>query len=416
MNKTKISTAVLTLACFALACQKSTIQEIPEIASSSINVNGQSNLTPKELLGKMIYFDASLSVPAGRQACASCHLPDNGYTGFGNLPLGGQFSGAVAGISEGAFPGRFGNRRPPSAAYATFSPTFRMIEDNEFKGGLFWDGRATGLRLGIPAAEQALGPFVSYAEQNHPSSVAVLYKLNSPAYQELWQQVWGSPISTSNQQQIDLNYDRVGLSIAAYEASKEVNPFTSKYDAYLRKQTDLTTQEKEGLAIFNNDGKCFRCHLSEGSAANPPLFTDFQYYNLGIPKNTQNPYYAVNASFIDKGLGGFLESSTNATWRNAANNNMGKFKTPTLRNIAKGTNKRFMHNGAFTSLEQVVDFYNTRDDANAKGRWPNPEYNGNLQKGWMGNQGLSKNQVLAVVAFLKTLTDGWSNNASAPVN
>ena len=407
----------LTMACLAMSCQKSTIQEIPEIASSSINMNGQSNLTPKELLGKMIYFDANLSEPVGRQACASCHLPDNGYTGFGNLALGGQFSGAVAGISEGAFPGRFGNRRPPSAAYASFSPTFRMIEDNEFKGGLFWDGRATGLRLGIPAAEQALGPFLSYAEQNHPSPAAVLNKLNSSTYQELWQQVWGSPISTSNQQQIDLNYDRVGLSIAAYEASKEVNPFTSKYDAYLRKETDLTAQEKEGLAIFNNDGKCFRCHLSEGTAANPPLFTDFQYYNLGIPKNTQNPYYAVNPSFIDKGLGGFLQTSTNAAWRNAANNNMGKFKTPTLRNIAKGNNKRFMHNGVFTSLEQVVDFYNTRDDSKARGRWPKPEYNDNLQKGWMGNQGLSKKQVLAVVAFMKTLNDGWTKPISkAPVN
>jgi cytochrome c peroxidase len=140
------------------------------------------------------------------------------------------------------------------------------------------------------------------------------------------------------------------LSIATYEASIEVNPLSSKYDAYLRIETDLTAQEKEGLAIFNNDGKCFRCHLSEGTAANPPLFTDFQYHNLEIPKNPQNPYYAVNAAFVDLGLGGFLQTSSNSAWKNAAKNNMGKFKTPTLRNIAKGSNKRFMHNGAFTSL------------------------------------------------------------------
>ena len=416
MNKNLISAVALTLTCLAMACQKSVIQELPEISSSSVTIAGQSNLTPKELLGKMIYFDANLSEPVGRQACASCHLPDNGYTGFASLPLGGQFSGAVAGIGEGAFPGRFGNRRAPSFAYATFSPVFKMIEDNEFKGGLFWDGRATGLRLGIPAAEQALGPFVSLVEQNHPTSLDVLNKLKSPTYLELWQQVWGSPLSTANQQQIELNYDRVGLSIAAYEASKEVNPFSSKYDAYLRKETDLTKEEKEGLALFNNDGKCFRCHLSEGNANNPPLFTDFQYYNIGIPKNEQNPYYATNASFVDKGLGEFLQTSTNATWRNAAKNNMGKFKTPTLRNIAKGSNKRFMHNGVFTSLEQVVDFYNTRDDSKSRGRWPKPEYDDNLQKGWMGNQGLSKKQVSAIVAFMKTLNDGWSNNASVPVN
>jgi cytochrome c peroxidase len=135
MNKNLISAMALTLTCLAMACQKATIQEMPEISSSSLTIAGQSNLTPKELLGKMIYFDANLSEPVGRQACASCHLPDNGYTGFASLPLGGQFSGAVAGIGEGAFPGRFGNRRAPSSAYATFSPVLKMIEDNEFKGG-----------------------------------------------------------------------------------------------------------------------------------------------------------------------------------------------------------------------------------------------------------------------------------------
>jgi cytochrome c peroxidase len=416
MNKNLISAMTLTVTCLAMACQKTTIQEMPEISSSSLNIAGQSHLTPKELLGKMIYFDANLSEPVGRQACASCHLPENGYSGFASLPLGGQFSGAVAGIGEGAFPGRFGNRRAPSSAYATFSPVLKIIEDNEFKGGLFWDGRATGLRLGIPAAEQALGPFVNLLEQNHPTSLDVLTKLKTPAYQNIWQQVWGSPISTGTQEQINLNYDRVGLSIAAYEASKEVNPFSSKYDAFLRKETDLTPEEKLGLAVFNKDGKCYKCHLSEGNASNPPLFTDFEYYNIGTPKNTQNPYYLTNPTFVDLGLGGFLQKSTNPVWKSAAKNNMGKFKTPTLRNIAKGSNKRFMHNGAFTSLDQVVDFYNTRDDSKSRGRWPKPEYEDNLQKGWMGNQGLSKKQVTAVVAFMKTLNDGWSKSASTPVN
>jgi cytochrome c peroxidase len=417
MNKKMISATALTWACLAWACQKSPMQDEPALTSANINITGQSNLTPKELLGKMIYFDASLSEPVGRQACASCHMPENGWTGLGSKAIGGATSGAIAGISEGAFAGRFGNRRPPSAAYATYSPVFKMIEDGEFKGGLFWDGRATGSRLGIPAAEQALGPFLSYAEQNHPTAADLLAKLNSPAYQDLWQQVWGSPISTANVEQTNLNYDRVGLSIAAYEASKEVNPFSSKYDAFLRGETDLTAEEKLGLAVFNKDGKCFRCHLSEGNTNNPPLFTDFEYYNIGIPKNTQNPYYNTNPSFIDLGLGGFLQGSTNPTWKSAARNNMGKFKTPTLRNIAKGSNKRFMHNGAFTSLEQVVDFYNTRDDSKSRGRWPKPEYADNLQKGWLGNLGLTKKEQAALVAFMKTLSDGYtSSSPSSPVN
>ncbi|MEY2835426.1 MAG: hypothetical protein RLZZ557_1088, partial [Bacteroidota bacterium] len=409
MNKKMISATALTWACLAWACQKSPVQDEPAITSAHINIIGQSNLTPKELLGKMIYFDASLSEPVGRQACASCHLPENGWTGLGSKAIGGATSGAIAGISEGAFSGRFGNRRPPSAAYATFSPVFKMIEDGEFKGGLFWDGRATGSRLGIPTAEQALGPFLSYAEQNHPTAADVLTKLNSSAYQDLWLQVWGSPISTANVEQTNLNYDRVGLSIAAYEASKEVNPFSSKYDAFLRGETELTAEEKLGLAVFNNDGKCFRCHVSSGNANNPPLFTDFQYYNIGIPKNPQNPYYKTNPSFIDLGLGGFLQNNTKPAWKSAARNNMGKFKTPTLRNIAIGTNKRFMHNGSFTSLEQVVDFYNSRDDSKSRGKWARPEYDDNLQKGWLGNLGLTKKEQAALVAFMKTLSDGYTS-------
>jgi cytochrome c peroxidase len=116
-------------------------------------------------------------------------------------------------------------------------------------------------------------------------------------------------------------------------------------------------------------------------------------------------------------LGGFLQGSSNPAWKSAAVENMGKFKTPTLRNIAKGSNKRFMHNGAFTTLEQVVDFYNTRDDSKSRGKWARPEYDDNLQKGWLGNLGLTQKEQAALVAFMKTLSDGYtSSSPSSPVN
>jgi cytochrome c peroxidase len=101
-----------------------------------------------------------------------------------------------------------------------------------FVGGNFWDGRATGQRLGSAAAEQALGPFMNPVEQNHPSKESVLKAIAGSKYADLWKQVWGDPIALDSKDAIDLNYDRVGLAIAAYEGSREVNQFSSKYDAW----------------------------------------------------------------------------------------------------------------------------------------------------------------------------------------
>ena len=104
-------------------------------------------LTPMEELGKEIYFD-KISSP-DKMACADCHSPKVGFTG----PKAGiNLHGAVY---RGAVAERFGNRKPPSAAYATQSPVFDYNEDDGlFIGGNFWDGRATGEILGNPAAEQ----------------------------------------------------------------------------------------------------------------------------------------------------------------------------------------------------------------------------------------------------------------------
>ena len=369
-------------------------------------------LTPKEQLGKDIFFD-DISSPDW-MSCSTCHDPMVGFTG--PIP-GANLSSAVY---RGAVPQRFGNRKPPSAAYATLSPVFKFDEEEGlFVGGNFWDGRATGEGLGNPAADQALGPFLNPVEQNNASKQAVLEQIAASKYASLWETVWGEPIAYETESQIEMNYDRVGLAIAEYEASSEVNQFSSKYDYFLRGEADLTEQEALGLELFEGDAMCSLCHLSNPVDQDPPLFTDFTFDNLGVPKNLDNPFYKMDevylddgspinpegADWIDPGLGGFL--ATRPEWVDMAAENLGKHKVPTLRNVAKAPGKKFikayMHNGVFKSLEEVVHFYNTRDVED----WPDPEVAENVNTDELGDLGLTSEEEEALVAFMETLSDGY---------
>ncbi|MEY2834734.1 MAG: methylamine metabolism protein [Bacteroidota bacterium] len=378
----------------------------------------KNNLSAVQQLGKQIFFDARLSEPVGVQSCASCHAPEVGFSGFGDIPTGGAAAasgfkrGFVAGIGEGAPAGAFGRRKPPSAAYATFAPTLAYDQvDLAFIGGLFWDGRATGARMGSTAAEQAQGPFLADKEQNHPNPAAVLAKLkNNRAYIALWQAAYGTPdINTSTPAAVQDSYDKLGYAIAEYEGSAEVNQFSSKWDAYMAGRATLSAQELEGQRLFLNEAGCRACHNSTGGNKNRPfqageIFTDFTYHNIGVPQNANNP--GGNAA-PDPGLGGFLATAANPSWRAMANENMGKFKTPTLRNVGKA--QRFMHNGALRTLEEVVHFYNTRDVATEG--WAAPEFTPNLDIEHVGALGLTPAQEAALVAFMRTLSDGYTGAA-----
>jgi cytochrome c peroxidase len=190
----------------------------------------------------------------------------------------------------------------------------------------------------------------------------------------------------------------------------------------------LTRKEMTGLNLFTGKAKCANCHvLSEGPGGEPPLFTDFTYDNIGVPRNPDNPWYSMPAdlnpegiNWIDPGLGGFL--ATRIEYAQFADENYGKHKVPTLRNVDKqrGRNfvKAFGHNGYFKSLKNIVHFYNTRDiksacpdiftreiDALAMNCWPVPEITANLNTDEMGNLGLTDKEEDAIVAFLKTLSD-----------
>lgn len=304
-------------------------------------------LTDLELLGKHLFFDTNLSTPPG-MSCASCHAPEVGWTGPNS-----EINAAGA-VMPGVIHTRAGNRKPPSASYAGFSPRLHF-DGEKFLGGMFWDGRATGWELGDPLQEQALGPFLNPVEMKNPNERKVLIEiLLKSNYADLFQKVYVAETGkniTPNTLDLTSLYQLVGKAIAAYERSSEVNPFDSKFDKFREEQggdvsnfgieVDPVTgfrkyvgppknfqsayfslEEAKGLALFNADsytqqglpkppgaidgGMCYACHPTQNHvvAANdpnnppvaagtyPPLFTDHSYDNLGIPKNPENPFYS----------------------------------------------------------------------------------------------------------------------------
>lgn len=325
-------------------------------------------------LGRLIYFDKDLSNPLG-QACASCHLPAAGYADPDqDLP-----------VSEGAITGRFGGRNAPSAAYAAYSPVFGLDPvSGQYRGGQFWDGRAPTLE------EQAKGPFLNPVEMNNTKD-GVVQAVKNSRYADLFMLVYG-PDSLND---TDSAYDLIAQALASFERTAQVNRFTSKFDYYLKGKVALSEQEASGLQLFNGKGNCSACHPSTSvDGKTPPLFTDFSYDNLGVPRNLAYPFYLMDPSpYPDLGLGAIV----NDPMQN------GKFKVMTLRNIA--LTAPYSHNGYFKTLKEVVHFYNTRD---IPGMWPVPDVSENVNRTELGNLGLTEQEENDIVAFLLTLSDGFA--------
>jgi len=368
-------------------------------------LEGQADKDPakkqKEELGRQIFLDTSLSEPQG-QACASCHLPDRAFSSPGAT-------------SAGADPALFGFRNAPTLTYAMFTPALQLGGDGgngeSYFGGQFRDGHANFL------VDQVKFPLLNPIEMNNPSADAVVAKVAAAPYADLFRQVYGDQAFADPPSA----FASIADAVAAFESSPPFRRFDSKFDAYRRGDVQLTGSEARGLAIFNDPKRanCASCHLTDANKiiGPRPILTDFGYDNIGVPRNPANKYYRMppdinpdGRKFVDIGLGDVLVRAYGVD---------GQFKSPSLRNVAVGG--PYMHNGYFKTLRGVLDFYNTRDvkprcpdkftseaDAEAQGCWPAPEVTGTVNKKDLGDLKLSEQDIDDMLAFLGTLTDGWT--------
>jgi cytochrome c peroxidase len=411
------------------------------------------------LLGKLIFYDRQLSVKRN-ESCSFCHMPETGFTG----PLSGLNQTTVA--YPGSIRTRFSGRKPQSHTYASYSPVLHYnAEQGDFVGGQFWDMRATGLRLDSALAEQAQGPPLNPVEMGLIDPACMVYRMSQRPYRSMAEGLWGAQAFAvrwpANSEQVcgrpgpapdadrlplhlgavdrgiaQTTFDQIAQAIAAFEGSTEVNPFTSKFDYVMAGKAEFTPEEKAGYELFRSKAThCNECHR-DGGPGEEPLFTDFTASNLGVPRNPGLPFYQEHApdsfgytanpdglKYLDPGVGGFLGSpqNPNREWAAMAKSYLGKYKTPTVRNVDKRPRadfvKAYMHNGYLKSLKEVIHFYNTRDalptcKAGARGEkitcWPAPENPETMNRKQLGNLKLSETQEDQLVEFLKSLTDGYS--------
>jgi len=360
-------------------------------------------------MGRAMFSESSLSA-SGKLSCASCHSPEHAYGPPNNLAV--QLGG---GNNQDA-----GTRAVPSLRYRQTTPAFtEHFHDDDGDdsidagptGGRNWDGRAAS------GHEQALIPLLAANEMGNASAAAVVARLRDGPLAAQFRHTYGDDIFSSDTAAIRW----IAMSLEVFQESPaDFYPYTSKYDAVLRKQTTLSPQEARGLALFNdeNKGNCASCHISAvpGSAAFPQ-FTDYGFINIGVPRNAALPANA-DPAYFDLGLCGPYRKDL-ADHKEYC----GMFKTPSLRNVAG--RKIFFHNGSFTSLAQVLRFYAQRDTAPQKWYPKNADgsirifddlpagmaANVNVAAPFGGQRGgkpaLSEAEIADIIAFLKTLSDGY---------
>lgn len=333
----------------------------------------------KELLGRAIFFDHSLSEPAG-MACVTCHRPERG------------FADTLSRVtSESIHEGLFAKRNSMSISYSAYVPHLSFsASDSVFFGGLFWDGRAQSL------SAQAGSPFIDMLEMRNESPSAVAVKLRRAPYFAQFERIYGH---SGSDEELFL---RATDALAAYQRSDEVNPFSSKFDLCQAGILALDPLEAEGFELFKGKGLCAECHITDlDPQAGRILFTDHTYDNLGVPANPENRFYQMplhhnpdSTAWRDPGLGAVLGNKMYG----------GMFRVPTLRNIA--LTAPYAHNGYFKTLDDIVHFYNVRDVTD---QYPPAEYAENVNRAEMGDLGLTPTEEAAIVAFLQTLSDGYQH-------
>jgi cytochrome c peroxidase len=399
----------LLLLCSAMlaACQP---DSTPAHAGAAYapSLQRQPGVAEMTAMGRAMFSEPSLSA-SGKLSCASCHSPDHAYGPPNNLAvqLGGGDTHAA------------GTRAAPSLRYRQTTPPFtEHFHDDDGDdsvdagptGGRNWDGRAAS------SHEQALIPLLAANEMGNVDAAAVVAKLRAGPLAAQFRQTYGDDVFATDT--VAMRWIAMSLEVFQ-ESPTDFYPYTSKYDAVLRKQASLSPQEARGLALFNDEkkGNCASCHISAITNGAFPQFTDYGLINIGVPRNGALPANA-DPAYFDLGLCGPYRTDL-ADHKDYC----GRFKTPSLRNVAE--RKVFFHNGSFTSLAQVLRFYAQRDTAPQK--WyaknrdgsvhkfddlpPGMDANVNVeapfdrQRG--GRPALSEAEIVDVIAFLHTLSDGY---------
>ncbi len=332
-------------------------------SGDNTTVGSTSNLTLAEL-GERIFFDESLSEPTG-QSCGSCHQPTAAFADPDSVDKSSPVSIGADGVSSGT-------RNAPTASYAAFIPPFSTAPP---RGGQFVDGRAASLE------EQARAPFLNPVEMNMADEAAVVARLSAADYADDFRAIFGDDAFDD----VTTAYTQMVTAIAAFERTAQFSPFSSKFDEVTGGgPATFSADELAGQALFNGRAQCNLCH--DSGAGNPQVFSDFRYSNLGVPANP-----ALAGKGVDLGLG------APQALNNPVHN--GKFRTPTLRNVADTA--PYMHNGVFDTLEEVMNFYNRRDlDGVVAEVGTNVDDRGNL-----GELGLTPTEIQQVIAFMQTLSD-----------
>lgn len=374
-------------------------------SASSASTSAQttsSTLSAQAQLGEKIFNDTSLSA-SGRQACASCHVATSGHAQ----------ANALAAQLGGPALDQQGGRTSPSMRYLVFNTAFHFDAEGTPTGGFFWDGRATSLQ------DQAGKPFLNPVEMANASEADVVVKVAASAYAAEFRQVFGADIFSRPADA----FARITLALQQYQQEDaEFHPFSSKYDAFLNGTASLTDPELRGLALFNSPakGNCAACHPSAKAAdGTHPLFTDFTYDNLGVPRNPELQQN-TDPAFYDLGL--CARNTGDLTGRTDL---CGAFKVPSLRNVA--LRQALFHNGRFKTLKDALTFYVQRDTNPEK--WYPLKGDGSVDKfndlpdAYKANvntteapynrqpgdaPALTEAEIDDVIAFLNTLTDGYT--------
>lgn len=357
----------------------------------------------KAALGESLFFDENLSLNR-TQSCATCHNPEHGF-----IDNRLASDGDVVAVSVGDDGVSLGDRNAPTAAYAAFAPSFGLAEHARFNsqqsdysgyvGGQFVDGREDNLQ------GQAGGPPLNPIEMGLTSKAQAVERLQeNPLYVSAFKQLFGEALWDDPLQA----YSALTESIAAFEQTSEFSPFDSKYDRSLRGEYfyDPLSKAAEGKGLFFSQQftNCATCHQLKPNSHRQELFTSHEYHNIGVPVN--RAVRAINGKandFVDQGL---LDNPqvTDASAR-------GKFKVPTLRNIA--VTAPYMHNGVFKRLSTVIQFYdhyliNSEFTINPEtgDAWAEPEVPENISLTELEDgKKLTPEKVEAMVCFLYTLTD-----------